>query len=572
MLHTLDAMKVTLDQAAIEEICANLEGLKGKRAKEVAASLASRYGVCVQQIYAVSQDVRPRRKPRSDRGKRQADLSDPGLQFVAAQVARFKMATDEAILNARIKGHSIPYSTGALRRRLREEGISRQQIETRRQPHRRFEADQPCWLFQFDITGLKQRWMDTKTRKLFKVSELEISKNHPNESPRRVPVWAFTMVDDYSRRIFSRFYAVEKPTQTQVIDFILEAFREMGVPRVLYTDNDRVITGSRMRRAERLLNQLFAESGGFELAQHRPGAPQATGKVENSHQYIEECERSIALLQDANLETLNRYAQVICSRKNRRPHRETGVAPLIRWRENNDAIRIPPDQSLNAIFQATEHECEIRPDITIRIDGQAWQLPRQSPFIDWAEQGVKVAILWPPQVDYFWLINGEDCLQINRVLARPDVVGAFKAIPETKSQRVRKELDQVQLPKISIEEIEAFDANESAQSPKVFPKPRIEATPEMLAAVGLLPNFNPEPAPVLEMPVAQEPQFVTVKLINVFQAMDRGQAAGTFSNPITPEQKAWVQALFDSRALIEQPEFDSALEQYGKPQLRLARL
>ncbi len=76
-----------------------------------------------------------------------------------------------------------------------------------------------------------------------------------------------------------------------VIDFLLDAFRELGVPRVLYTDNDAVIVSRRMKRAASILDRAFADTGGFKLDQHLPGNSQATGKVENAHQLVEKFEK-----------------------------------------------------------------------------------------------------------------------------------------------------------------------------------------------------------------------------------------------------------------------------------------
>ncbi len=536
-----------------------MNGLSGGRAKQRATELAARYGTTWQTVYRVTEDQRTR-KTRSDAGNRRADLlTDPALLYIAAQVSKHHVSVERAISNAAAKGLHCPYSVGYVRQLLCNLGISRRKNATARAPHRRFEADAPGRLYQVDITGLKTRWADPKTRRLLKVSSLDVSKNHPNENPRRVPVWAFTIVDDYSRFVFTRFVAVEKPTQTEFIDFVLEAFREMGVPFVLYSDNDGVICGKRMQRAARLLGNLFRESGGFELAQHKPGNPQATGKVENLHKYVEECERTIALLNEPTLETLNRYARVICDNKNHKVHATTGVAPIIRWRENNEALRIPPPKTLDDIFQAVEFTVQVRSDVVVCFEGRQWQLPRVSPFIDWAETGKEVLILSPARADHFWIVDADDIHTIQRLEASPDTVGKYANLPKTKSQSVRETLDEVEtVNTLSIDEIEAQAKRENAKLPAMLPKPRIEATDaELLAAVGLKPTIRQdEPAQVL--PMAAKPVVVETHFSRI-QAIQYAQESGYFAVPPTPEQREMIARLFVDKSSITQSELDAAL-------------
>ena len=129
---------------------------------------------------------------------------------------------------------------------------------------------------------------DSRQLGIHKVGVLDVSKNHPNTRTDRVPVWKFTLVDDKSRKKFVRFVACPKANTVHVVDFLREAFLELGLPQKLYTDNDSVIVNKRTMRGAGFLNEAFKDSGGFTLIQHTPGSPQATGKVERTHQTIEE--------------------------------------------------------------------------------------------------------------------------------------------------------------------------------------------------------------------------------------------------------------------------------------------
>ncbi len=147
-----------------------------------------------------------------------------------------------------------------------------------------------------------------------------------------MPLWKFTLVDDHSRYLFVRLIACPHANSIHVIEFLLEAFRHMGIPRMLYTDNDSVIVSKRMQRAASILDRAFAESGGFKLEQHRAGNPQATGKVERAHQIVEKYEKVFGLSDEPpTLADINRFCEGLCLRKNSLPHRENrrGAGPAV---------------------------------------------------------------------------------------------------------------------------------------------------------------------------------------------------------------------------------------------------
>src|SRR5204862_2709252 len=178
--------------------------------------------------------------------------------------------------------------------------------------------------------------------------------------------------DDYSRYRFVRFIDCLKADSAIVIDFLLAGFREMGIPKVLYTDNDAVILSKQMRRAASILDRAFAESGGFKLEQHLAGNPQATGKVEVGHKIFEKFEKLIGVKYETpSLESLNEFTKAVCDLYNHTPHRETGIQPWIRFRSGHQAIRVPPKDSelLNDAFKADEFQVSIRADLTISFQG-----------------------------------------------------------------------------------------------------------------------------------------------------------------------------------------------------------
>jgi hypothetical protein len=74
---------------------------------------------------------------------------------------------------------------------------------------------------------------------------------------------------------------------SHVVDFLLQAYAEMGVPLRLYTDNDAVIKFGRNKRATEILNKSCSIRAATRIFFHTPGNSRATGKVERLHQTVE---------------------------------------------------------------------------------------------------------------------------------------------------------------------------------------------------------------------------------------------------------------------------------------------
>ena len=552
----------------MQEIGAALCGLSGARARAEAQNLAGRYNVSVSRIYDVTRDLRPKRKQRADKGKRRADLLlHHGLRFAAELCAVKKVDPDLAIETAQANGHDIPVSLGTVRRYLRENGLNRSQLRKAIRPYRRWEAANPLDMFQFDISGVKERWIDVTTRRILHVTPLTVSKNHPNKNSNLVPLWKFGLVDDHSRLRHVRFVACDKPNSIYVIDFLLGAFRELGIPLVLYSDNDAIIVSKRMQRAASILDRAFAASGGFKLEQHLAGNPQATGKVEVGHQIFEKFEKLIGVkYQTPSLEALNQFTVAVCERYNWTTHRDTGVAPMLRFRSGYKPMRVPPDVLLDDAFKADEFEVSIRADLTIGFQGERYQLPRSpkvaslpNPFLSLAgRRGVKISIVWPPNADYFVAVVDGIEYELDRKLATTDTAGEFRTVTETRGQQAMKELQQsaatrrrehkeagtdIIVPGFDVPFAPAANAQHT-ESLAVMPRHKVETNPELLAALG---------AGVVR------PSLVDGHLIDYWSALSL--LVEEKSLTANEEDKAWLKAVYAGRDEILDTELREALAQ-----------
>lgn len=552
--------RLSIDAETRQEIRSALAGLSGARAKQEAERWANSTGLHVSRIYEITKDLRPPRKSRSDKGKRLAHFeAHEGMNFVFQRVTQDKLDPDQAIEMARANGHTVPVGLGTTRRYLREAGLDRRKLRRGIRSCRRFEASGPLEIFQFDISGVKERWIDVKTRRILKVSSLEVSKNHPNTKINRIPLWKFVLVDDYSRMKYVKFIACSKPDSEHVISFLLGAFRELGIPKILYTDNDAIIVSRRMRRAASILDRYFADSGGFKLDQHAAGNPQATGKVEVAHQLIEKCERFIGACDERpTLDQLNLFTERICTKVNWLVHRSTGEIPAVRFRHGNAVMRIPPPETLDSAFKSSEFEREIRPDLTFSYESTAYQLPRnavingeRNPFVDWV--GQKVRIVWPTEADYFVLIgpNGT-AYEIDRRQAAPDRAGEFRTVAESIGQQAMKSLKETSNAKRAArraagEEIIVPGIHQDFEMPaaaQVFPRKKQVMDPSLLAALS-------EPGVV-------PPTLIEGRPIDYWSALSMliDEEALTGSDV----DKAWLKSVFNGRDEMSDTELRAAIE------------
>ncbi len=157
--------------------------LSGSQLKLEVERVAAHHRISVSRVYDITRDLR-QRKQRADKGRRRADLlAHDGLRHAAELVTIHKLDPDIALETVALNGGEVPVSQSTFNRYLRERGLNRRQRRSGVRPYRRFEAEAPGEIYQFDISGVKERWLDLKTRRILKVTTLEVSPNHPNRNP-----------------------------------------------------------------------------------------------------------------------------------------------------------------------------------------------------------------------------------------------------------------------------------------------------------------------------------------------------------------------------------------------------
>ena len=558
-----------------QEICQALAGLKGAKAKIEAQNQADFYGVSYSRICEISKSVRPERKRRSDAGNRTFKLMEnEALKFAAELVANQSLQPELALetmkANADLFGE-VEINLGTFRRYLREHGISRAQAKNNRTPHRNFRADFPGQIFQFDMSGVKERWVDVKTRAIHKVSVLDVSKNHANRRNDRVPLWKFTLVDDNSSKKFVRFVACQKPNTIYVVNFLKDAFLLMGLPFMVYTDKDVVIHNKRMNRGKQFINEAFKESGGFAIEAHQAGNPQATGKVERAHQIVEEYEKLLGVKAEfgslPNVDGLNNFADWLCDRYNNRIHRTTGIAPNVAFRNTTNPLRIINPEQFDAAFKARDLTPKVNADVTITVDGVNYQLSRKDsdPFVQLAATGQRIEVYWLDDEDFFACVTPSgDEYHVEKVIARADSAFDYKTLPETVAEKTRKELKRSQKGRIAA----VKEAQKQTDEPIIIVPGVDTQIPERVLPEGIL-NF-PQKTEVgdearldelTHQIAAKEREYSTpLDLFDALDWMQREDLAPSRPCDELTETKAWLRSVFGEREIISEAELQQALQ------------
>lgn len=525
------------------EIRAAMRGLAGTAARFEAERWAAHCGVAVGHIYRITQDLRPARKTRADRGRRTFAIVPEceGVWYAAQLVIEGKLDPRLALETTRVRmpDAELP-SLEYFQFLLREKNLGAKQRRNPVRAHRRFEAERPCQIFQIDVTGLKTRWKDESSRAIQHIEGVD--KNHPEKAEHKLRVWQILLKDDFSRRTILRYVTAPAITSAEMVRFLCDAFTELGVPEIIYTDQGGEFKG-RHKRAERILNSLptITESGGFRHMPHTPHNPQATGKVESGHKWAERMDRLIGLAisegQCVTLDDLNTFAERICDEYNHRMHRTTGQTPIERWHSVRVDLRKLPAEVVESALLSEEFEAKLNADMTVADGkGKRYKVPGERPFVDYI--GKKVSVVIPANIDIILLtLPDHSEWELEKVLHTADVAGEYKRAADTEAEQLTKALKAARREEVKAIKAKTKLTGEIAPVPHLnvemplpetnvanFPHAETHVSAEELGAAvpGITPVETPAAASADHRPAVAE---YTGRLIGYWEAVAEYAAA-----------------------------------------------
>jgi transposase InsO family protein len=380
-------------------------------------------------------------KARADRGKRTYEIKEGSDLWKAMELVTVdKLDPDQALLTCQVRGLTDLPSLEYFQKLLRENGLGRKARRTPRRAFRSWEAANPGELFQIDVTALKVRWQDEKTRRILRIESID--KNHPNMDASKLRVWQIMLVDDCSRRRFLRYIATTHITSKEMVRFECEAFERLGIPHTLYTDNGSEFKGHHIKAAK-ILNSILEHDGGYRHTTHAPGNSQASGKVENAHKWAEKMDRFVGLAvsegQDVTIDDLNAFADRACEHYENQKHRATNEKPIDRWFSRRVVVRKLPAEIIESALLSDEFEVVLDAAMTVAHKGTIYKIPGVQPFVNYIGQKVKIVV--PPSIDLILLTlpDGQE-FEIEKILATADAAGDFKRSAESVAQDLTKRL------------------------------------------------------------------------------------------------------------------------------------
>ena len=542
-----------LGNDAIKEIRESMRGLSGTPAKQQAVRSAELHKVSSQRIYKITEDVRPASKTRSDKGKRKFELV-PGTDVweAAKLVLGGKLDPDQALLTAEVNDHTNLPRLEYFQKLLREKNLGAKQRKSSKRAFRQWEAEFPGQMYQIDVTALKERWLDVKTRRILRIEGVD--KNHPNLDTGKIRVWQIMAVDDHSRRRFLRYIATTHVTSLEMMQFRCELYAAWGIPLEDYTDNGGEFKGYAVR-AEIILNKILEAHGGYRHLRHAPGNSQASGKVEVAHKWAEKADRFIGLVvatgQPVTIELLNNFADQECEHYNNRIHRATGTTPNLRWSSKNIVVRKLHPDIIESALMSDEFVGKLDASMTVAHKGISYRVPGVQPYVNYIEQ--KVTVVVPPNIPLMLIkLPGDtDFREIEKVIASADKAGDFKSHAESISHQLTKQLkdeyradNKARKQKFATtgEVYQIPHYNVKIEQPKTnvanFPHQEVIITPEQIAAV---------------VPVAQS--LLSEKEIAYWDAV--AMFAGEFAD--VDEAKQFLSTIFGDGEVIPETEVEAAI-------------
>lgn len=559
-----------------------MTGLSGSAAQAEAERLAELHSVDRKHIYRITEDLRGRRKKRrADAGNRKFELV-PGsdVWYAASLVIADKLDLALALETARLRGRPNLPSLEYFRQMLAEKHLGSRSRKNPLRGHREFQAEFPGQMFQIDCTALKVRWRDEKTRRILRIEGID--KNHPQLDPHILRVWQLMLIDDHSRRRFLRYIVARAVTSAEMVRFISEAYCELGVPHLLYTDGGGEFKG-RHTDAAKILNMLptIAETGGYRHLAHLPNNAQATGKVETAHKWAEKMDRLVGLAvsegRNVTLESLNTFAEQICIHYNNRVHSKTGETPMARWHGKRSLIRRLDPTVIESALLSRTFEPRLEASMTVRLDKVEYKVPGVRPFVD--HIGHKLRVVAPGAIDHLLiclpdaagkfskLADGD--FWVLKVPAAADAAGEFRRVAETSAEILRGQLRATRKANIAeikeqnattgeIEPIPFFDVPAAIPETNIthFPQPeRIATAAEINKVVPVLPTGTDDAQPV-ERP--SRPAAYIGRPIGYWQAV--AEYSSRFSGGVE-EAKEFLLAMFpDFEGTKPSGEIEAAIE------------
>lgn len=377
-----------ISQTDIEEIKQCMFGLDNGSARAMAKQLAGKYKVAASTIYNYSRDVRPDRKERADKGKIKC-VSKDDLDKLLIHTVKYDFAASH--LSDVAEANGVEINSASYNRILRKQRLSRKDLKKNLKPWQPWEAKYPNLLHQIDSTISQQFYLDDDGSIGY---EPPIKRNKNKAGNRKPRLHLIAVIDDHSRALYARFTLGNHTSAWMDTLFYTWSRKEnltfpfYGIPKMLYSDNDSVIKSGKFKKAMKKL--------GVVLFSHEVGNSRAKGKVERAIGIIQEFEKITKIKRFKSLDEANEALLDWLIGKNSKKHSTIKEAPFARWlRVDKEKLRNTPSEEIFNLLHLSSDMRLVHGDLSVRIFGKSFYLPRKVPFINYVAK--KIEVCWYPR-------------------------------------------------------------------------------------------------------------------------------------------------------------------------------
>jgi hypothetical protein len=529
---------VRLGEFALREIREALAGKSGPEYELAVGELVARLGASNSTVRR-AQPSASKRARRKDCGQSRTEMGPEITDFMHA-LTKADFSADHCIwVTARHFGLKKDFiSVGAYNAMLRQMRMSRALLKRDLRPSRAFEAPRANFMHHYDTTVAEAFYANYDESIGHEPGHARYKNKPGNRRPRLV---LYSLVDDFSRVLFARFYFSENTVN--LLDFAFRAWSEKedkrfpfyGIPDHLYCDLGAPRRSAKFEYARGKL--------GFQIPNTTPShatefGSRKHGKVERTfgEGLLGEFMKITRIYVFKSIEELNATLWEWLIHINNRASSTTGQVRFARWIGSVGTPRSMPSAEMFSLLHYDRVTRVVNRNLQIHINGKVFQLPYRKPFINWVE--AKVEVYWRQgHEDMISIVYDHHEEELRSMAPVVDIALEYRSVEKTEREKRLEALEGasysgVNFPAIYTPERELPYLPRKGQE---FDETRIaEKSVEIQA--GSRPSFAPE------------------RWLNYPMAARELQGEEILSRPLSPADQAWLKGIFGDREKISESE------------------
>lgn len=452
-------------------------------------------GLSEGYLYRLAQQSRATlRQARADAGRTRLVIAPEVEAFMEALTKQADLAASHVLhLTAQHFGLAPHFMSPATYNTwLRKKRLSRRDNARDLRPHRRFEAALPNDLHHYDTTVAEAYYLNDDGSIGFEPGFKRYKNKPGNKRPRLI---LYALIDDHSRVIYARFYVSENAYN--LLDFVFRAWSQKedkrfpfyGIPRAFYADLGSPSRSARFLAAMRKL--------GVEMVATTPSSSQEYGsrkhgKIERvfGEGLLGEFMKLTLIYRFASIDELNATLFEWLIWKNNSRHSVTREVRFARWAQRVGAPRSMPEAELFQLLHYEHTERVVTGNLQISLNGRAYQLPYERPYLNWV--GLKVEVYWhPTQADKVSVVYDHHEVEVGALAPVVDLAMDYKRVAATDREQRVEELKQINFNAVNIPEIYNTDLPYLPRKGKAFDGVAIAAKTITTEEGVTRPSFAP---------------------------------------------------------------------------------